>query len=614
MLRQKLIPSPFAFFSCGKPCLLLLLVFALLFSSCTAPQSQVTSLASEATAPVEAVSQRGIGDTLYILNPQAPTLLNPHLSPAGKDLAASRITYEPLASFNEAGELVPFLAEEIPSVENGGVAADGKSVTWKLKQGVLWSDGEPFTADDVLFTYQFIINPDVKASTTSTYGAVESVEVLDDVTVKINFKDVNPAWALPFVGYQGLILPRHVFENYNGANAKDASANTLPIGTGPYRVIPPGIKPQEVLIMGSQLVKTNKIVYEPNPYFRDPDKPFFRRVELRGGGTPGEAARLALVEGKVDFALGLESLPPATLALYEKEGNPGMVLTAFGSSVERILLNRTDPDKETAEGERSSLEFPHPFFSDKRVRQAFAYAVDREALAALYGAAAAPTTNNLVLPPQYRSDSKFYEYDPARARTLLDEAGWVDSNGDGVREKDGEKLKVVFQAKVSEIVQQTQQLIKGQLEDIGVEVELKIVDSSIMFGPGTTNPDSAFRFNGDIQEFNIGMSNPDPASYMRYWTSALIPQKANDWRGLNIERWPSEAYDALYQQATTELDPELRQQLFKQMNDMLVEDIVMIPLFWIGSPVGISRSLQGVELTPWDQTTWNIMDWRRTTP
>ena len=192
--------------------------------------------------------------TLRLLYWQAPTILNPHLSTGFKDAEASRITLEPLASFDNEGNLIPFLAAEIPSTENGGVAEDGKSVTWKLKQGVKWSDGQLFTAQDVVFTHQFLSNPKVGAVSAGTYQVVESVEAIDDYTVKVNFKEVNPAWSLVFVGGEGMILPKHVYENYSGANAREAPANLKPIGTGAYRVV--DFRPGDTAI------------YEPNPEFR----------------------------------------------------------------------------------------------------------------------------------------------------------------------------------------------------------------------------------------------------------------------------------------------------------------------------------------------------------
>ncbi len=582
----------------------------LVLAACSSPAAKPVTVKPAATPTVQS-SGRGVGDTLRFLNPEAPTILNPHLTTAIKDREPSRIVYEPLATFDKNGKLVPFLAAEIPTLQNGGVAADGKSVTWKLKPNIKWSDGTLFSAEDVLFTYKFVSNPDVKASTAGIYRVIEGVQVVDALTVKINFKNVNPAWALPFVGIQGAILPRHIFEAYNNANALKAPANTLPVGTGPYRVMSPGIKPQEVLLLGSQLVETNKTVFEPNPYFRDPDLPFFSRIEWRGGGTPSEAGRLVLQDGGTDYAYALGRLPVETLVQLEAAGR-GEIVALFGAKVERIVLNRTDPNKETADGERSSLSFPHPFFSDKKVRQAFAYAIDREAIAKLYGPTGRPTTNNLVAPPQYASPNKFYEYDLEKAKALLDEAGWRDTNGDGIRDKNGVKMQVVFQAWISPAEQETQLIVEKALKSLGVEVKLKMVDSKPMFDPcSPSNPDSVDCFNADIMSQAIRSPNPDPSAYMLYWTCSQIPQKANKWSGLNDERWCSQDYDKLYQQSTTEMNPDVRAQLFVRMNDLQIEDVVMIPVVFMADAQGVGRTIEGVDLTPWDMNTWNIKDWRR---
>ncbi len=585
--------------------LILLLAVTLSSAACAdqaAPPAE-TLLAPTAT-PIASSGGRGAGDTLRLLNWQAPTILNPHLNAIAQDWEASRITYEPLASVDKNGNLVPFLAAEIPSLENGGLAADGKSVTWKLKSEVKWSDGQPFTAADVLFTYEFITNPAVASASAQAagYQAIKDIEVIDDYTVKINFKDVNPAWSQPFVGVQGVILPRHVFEAYNGANAREAPANQLPVGTGPYRVRPPGMKPQEVLLLGTQIVETNKIVFEPNPYFREADKPFFSAIELKGGGPAQEAARLVLETGEIDYAFSLQ-LPPEELAQLET-AQQGHLVTNFGSKVDRIMLNRTNLRQQ---------DLSHPFFSDKKVRQAFAYAIDREAIARLYGPAGQPTANNLVVPPQYKSPHTFYEYNPEKARALLAEAGWRDTDGDGLLDKDGVKMQVVIQSYIDAIYDQMQHFVKSNLNDIGVEVVPKRTDASVMFGSApTANPDNWLRFNADmILVWYVG--DPDPGPFMQLWLSSQIPQEANNWVGTNVERWRNPDYDALYQQSAVEVDPEKRQELIIQMNDMLVEDVVMIPLVHVADVAGVSNTLEGVDLTPWDANTWNIKDWRRIT-
>ncbi|MCP4146318.1 MAG: peptide ABC transporter substrate-binding protein, partial [bacterium] len=185
---------------------------------------------------------------------------------------------------------------------------------------------------------------------------IERLEIIDPHTVKIKFKTVNPAWTLPFIGTPGLIIPRHIFESYNGPNARNAPANILPVGTGPYRVISPGIKPQEVMFLGSQIVKTNKIVFESNPYFREKNKPFFRKIVFRGGGTKKEASR-SVIEGKTDFIYAMSGIVNNPNGIdYSKK------VINYIAKVERIMLNRTDSNRETEEGERSSLKFTHPLF------------------------------------------------------------------------------------------------------------------------------------------------------------------------------------------------------------------------------------------------------------
>ncbi|MEJ5312180.1 MAG: peptide ABC transporter substrate-binding protein [Anaerolineae bacterium] len=602
----------------NRSVLLFLIVVSSLWSLTACNGAGPTPETVTPTVTPTVASQRGSGGTLRMVYWEAPTTLNPHLSLSIKDWEAARITYEPLASFDENGELVPFLALEIPSLENGGVAEDGKSVTWKLRNDVTWSDGTPFTAEDVKFTYEYLIDPAVNAQSAYIYENIEAVEVIDRFTVKVTFSDVTPAWSLPFVGIQGMILPKHVFEAYKGANAREAPANTLPVGTGPYRVVEPGIKPQEVLLLGTQIVETNKIVYEPNPYYRDPNLPYFSKIELRGGGTVAEAARMVLQAGEADYAYYLTPLPIEELERLQ-EGGAGVVLAKFGSNVERILLNRSNPRQAAPNGERSNRDIPNPFFSDKRVRQAFAYAIDYQTIVALYGPLGKETHNNLVAPLQYNSPNTFYTYDPEKARALLDEAGWILDPATGIRvnRDSGMRMNLVLQAPAAPqgtALEKTQQIIRQNLRDIGVDVELKIVDPSIMFSDDpTTTPDNFLRFAADMQTFGISSDSPDPGPFMQFWTCAQIPQQDNGWAaGLNVERWCNADYDALYQQVATEIDPDKRQRLFIQMNDLLIEDVVMIPLVHMAEVQGVSKTLTGITLTPWDMNTWNIKDWRRT--
>src|SRR5438128_3843703 len=204
-------------------------------AACTqAPPASGTSSTPGASA--SAVS-RGKGDDLKILYWQAPTILNPHLATGTKDFDAARLVLEPLAAWGPDGKALPALASEIPTIANGGISADLKSVTWKLKQGVKWSDGSAFTADDVAFTFDLTAD---KAAATSTNGAttgVTSVKAKDANTVVVTYDAPNPNSFQWGTGGQSLIIQKAQFSAFTGAKLKDAPGNVKPIGTGPYKVV-----------------------------------------------------------------------------------------------------------------------------------------------------------------------------------------------------------------------------------------------------------------------------------------------------------------------------------------------------------------------------------------
>jgi peptide/nickel transport system substrate-binding protein len=404
-----------------------------------------------------------------------------------------------------------------------------------------------------------------------------------------------------------MIIPRHVFEPYNGANAKDAPPNLKPVGTGPFRVVE--FKNEDILIIGGDAVTTIKIVYERNPLFRDADKVFFSRVELQGGGGDALVAARATKDGLTDYAWNLV-LGGDLLDQMEATGKARAIIS-FGSFTERIMLNFTDPNRETADGERSSTQFPHPFLTDPRVRQAIALAVDKGAIAQLWGRGGRATNNLLVSPPSYASPNTTAEFNLQKAAALLDQAGWRDTNGDKIRDKDGEKLSLSYQTSINPARQQTQEIVKRALESIGFEVELQKIDSSIFLGPVGDNTNTRRHFYTDLEQYAFSNKSPDPGAYMAAWTCAEIAQKANQWSRGNWGRYCNPEYDALYQKSTTEMDPARRQQLFIQMNDLLVKDVALIPLVHQAEVSGVSLSLEGLDITPWDVEVWNIKDWRR---
>jgi peptide/nickel transport system substrate-binding protein len=511
-----------------------------------------------------------------------------------KDTDASRPVYEPLATIGADGSYVPILAAEIPSAANGGLAADGKSVTWKLRPGMKWGDGEPFTAKDVVFTYQYIIDEKSAATTIGGYKTIDKVEAPDDNTVKITFKAPEPAWFIPFVNQNGCILPEHYFKDGKGDAAKNFPGNLKPIGTGPYKV--------------DSFAPGDNVAYSINANYRNANAPFFDTVQLKGGGDAPSAARAVLQTGDYDYGWNLQV--EDTILKQLETGGKGVVVANAGASTERLLVNFSDPNKEV-NGERSEKNTPHPFQADKAVRNAYALACDKKTLVdTLYGRAGEIGNNLLYNPPQYNSPNTKSEFDLAKANALLDQAGYAKSGQ--YRAKGGVQMKVVYSTTINALRQKEQQIIKDAWEKIGIQVELKSVDASVFFAPGSGgNPDSASLFYTDIEMYTNGPSSPDPFSYMEGLTTAEISQKSNNWSGNNYLRWSNKDYDAAIEALKTELDPTKRAALYIKANDIEVNDFAEIPLVARKNVSGLAKTLQVGLYSPWDSELWNVGNWIR---
>jgi peptide/nickel transport system substrate-binding protein len=520
---------------------------------------------------------RGKGDLLRILYWQAPTILNTHFAQGDKDSSAGCLVLEPLITFDKDGNPIPVLAAEAPSLENGGVAADGKSVTYKLKQGVTWSDGEPFTSKDVEFTWKFATDPDGATVSLAQYQVIDSIDVIDDYTVMLNFKEANPAWFTPFAtGYFGCVLPEHILKDSIGAKGRDSDFNLKPIGTGPYKV--KEFKPGDV------------VNYEINENYREADKPYFKTVELKGGGDATAAATAAMQTGETDWAWNLQ-VEKTVLDQLSGNSDTGTVAITPGQSLERILINFADPNKEV-DGAKAEPSTQHPFLTDKNVRMAFALACDRETISTqLYGQAGNPAANLLVSPERFNSKNTSFKYDLDAANKLLDDAGWV-KNGD-TRKKGDVELKVLYQTTVNPLRQKTQEINKASWGQIGVGVELKSIDAGVFFASDAGNPDTSAHFYADFEMFTNGPTNPYPIDYMLSWRSSDpavdLAQKSNQWAGTNYERWVNDDYNKLWQQARTELDPDKQVPLFTGMNDLVVNEVVEICLVQRNGVTGVSK-------------------------
>ncbi len=540
------------------------------------------------TAP----TKRGGGGTLHMLYWQAPTILSVHLSQGGNNPEADRLIHEPLAvtSLDSTLPNISVLAKAIPSTQDGSVAADGTSVTWKLKDGVKWSDGTPFTSADVKATWQFIEKKENGASDLAQYENIAGIDTPDVTTVKITFKQPTALWYTPFTNVNGVINQKAQIDACTDIKSCDLVAK--PVGSGPYEV--------------KSFTPGDNVQYVLNDNYREANAPYYDAVDLKGGGDATTAAK-AVQTGQADFAWNLLVDPSVSKQVMDA----GKVLDQIpGSGVETLFLNQTDPNKEV-NGEKSSLQAPHPFLTDPKVREAISWLVDRDSIARNLFAAAKPTCNVLLgIPLALQSTTNKCGYDVAKANQILDDAGWK-KGADGVRAKNGVQLKMVFGTSVNSIREKIQQILKVSFAQAGITLDLKNADGGVFFGV-PDNPDAAQRMDGkDMIMFTSRAADPDAGDYLANYQSKFIPQKANGWQTGSPARWKSDQYDQLAMQLATELNPEKRATIEKQMNDIIVTNYYHIPIVDRYSNNGHAKELLNTNPTPWDAATWNIAYWHK---
>lgn len=539
---------------------------------------------------------RGRDGEVKIIYWQAPSILNPFLSGGTKDVESASLVIEPLARYDETGKLVPWLASEVPTVSNGGVSEDLTSITWKIKPGIMWSDGTPFTAADVKFTADYCMDPAGGCAQVTKFEGVTSVDIIDDLTVKVTFGGQTPFPYGPFVGGESPIIQAAQFANCMGAKAPECTeANFNPIGTGPFVV--DEFRPNDVISMSA------------NPNFREEGKPAFAKLTFKGGGDATAAGRSVMETGEFDYAWNLQ-LAPDVIAKMQ-EGGKGTPVAGFGPLVERIMVNNTNPDPALGPNERSVIR-PHPSLSDPAVRKAMSLAIDRPLLVEVGYGQAGKVTCNLVPAPAAVNSTTFNcsTQDIAGANKLLEDAGWV-LGADGVRAKNGVRLSYLYQTSTNAVRQDFQALIKQWFQEIGIETELRNIDASVFFGGDPGSPDTFQKFYADLEMYANTFNGTDPQSYLANYLCDKAPTPQSQWQGENISRFCDPAYDALHAKLAQTADIDERAKISRDLNDMLISAGTLIPLVHRGRLSAHANSLGGVKLNVWDSELWNVADWYR---
>jgi peptide/nickel transport system substrate-binding protein len=549
--------------------------------------------------------QRGQGEELKLLQWQAPTHLLAHRASGTKDFLPADIICEPLMRYMPDGSLGANLITEVPSVENDMLAEDLTTVTFHLLDGILWNDGEPFTAKDVQFTWRWITDPDNSAITATYWETISNVEVQDDLTAVVTYATPSAAWFDPFTGgNNGHIIPSHVWEDDPTKQDVTDAFMMNPVGTGPYKV--------------ERFAANDQGTFVINDNYREPNKPYFSSVLIKGGGDAASAARAVLQTGEYDFAWNLQIEPDVAEGLVSDDG-PGTLVVSRGTTVERLHFNFSDPNKEV-DGQRSEMNTPHPFFTDKAVREAVSVAIPREQISKeLYIAGQPPTSNVLAGIELFESPNTSWEYDPEKAAKILDDAGWV-MDGD-VRAKDGVELAMTSATTVNAVRQKTQAVVKQSLEQLGFKVQLEQVEAGIFFDSAPGNEQNIRHFYWDMEEHAVNATSSVPLAIMAAWYSGEdrhnVSQKSNNWSGENIQRYINDDYDALYEKLLVATTLEEAGELLIQLNDMVIEDYAVIPMVNRSADTyAISKTLRaenvaigvGLEFDYWNIANWNRVE------
>jgi peptide/nickel transport system substrate-binding protein len=574
---------------------------ALACANTVSAQVATPSASPESSRPASGTDTqtRGEGGDLRMLQWQAISQLSPHTTASIKDALGATLVLEPLMHFAPDGTLLPNLVQSVPSVAADSLAADYSSVIFNLLPDVTWSDGEPFTANDLRFTWQWIIDEANGSVSAGYYAGIADIVVVDDLTAEVTFVGPQPTWYQPFTGVEiGAIYPAHVFE----ADPDAITAfSTNPIGTGPFVV--------------ESLTPDDQVIFLANENYREPTKPYFSRVIIKGGGDAASAARAVFQTGEYDFAWNLAVEPEVLLDIAK--GENGKLIVTHTTNTERLHFNFSDPDTEV-DGQKAEVNTPHKFLSDPVVRQAISLAVDRETIAnQLYlGGADEPATADVLAGiPALQSRNNPVVFDPEQAITLLDEAGWV-LDGDW-RAKDGVQLRARYVSAVNSVRQKIQAVVKENLEDIGIEVILEQVDPNIFFDITPGNDQSITKFYSDFLQLSSGAESPHPSGFMIQWyageDNSNIPQANNDWLANNFQRYVNPEYDALLDAVTAEPDPLKAAEMFIELNDIVVADNAVISMVNLSDKNGVATWLNEENLAPgpFSNAYWNIANWNR---
>ena len=525
-------------------------------------------------------------DAIVIPIPIDPPSFNAYINDTGYEELIGELVFGALAELDPTGNYYPELAMEVPSLENGGLSQDGLTVTWHLRPGLVWSDGEAFTARDVIFTWQSLRDSGIFAP---GFDLINEIEAPDQHTVIIRYREFYPNYRLQFGGEGIGIFPAHQCGATDRMLLWDCNLNPVSIGPFVLREWQPG----------------ERIIFNANPRFWMPDRPLTQQLIFIIEADQDNRVQL-LRRGEAHLDLWPEE--PFLSRLEEDED-----IRVFETNPARFML-RLVPNL-SRYGSADTTQ-PHPILADKNVRQAIRHAINVPLIIEeLFENRAYPAHSELS---RQGCSVTEYTYNPAKARALLRDAGWVDTDNDKVLEcrnckyaEEGTifKFESFHYAEFGPTLTDVHRRIERMLFDVGIDIRPKPVEGFDLWG---TWADEGVEARGDfhLNLWDDGYFGIDPSDYLynRYDPRA-IPTRNDPLAGFNVVRYLNRDLVDIFDALQSPISDDARQDYLCQLAQHLAADIPDIPLLTLPDYYALHRQLQGVSGHIHDIITWNVGDW-----
>jgi peptide/nickel transport system substrate-binding protein len=528
----------------------------------TAPLAHTLLNPAPAVAALQDEPPKG-GQVIVGLS-QEPTVFNPLKSTLEVDRGAQFAIFDSLWRIDENATLVPNLATEIPTIENGGISEDGLTYTFKLRDDAAWHDGEPFTAADVVFSHDSILNPDFVPGTRVGHDQIAEISAPDDYTVTMTLKE--PYAPFLIVWADTYLVPEHLLKDVEDLNTAEFNS-TAPVGTGPF--------------VFTERVAGDHITLQANPNYHGP--------------------------GPYLDTLIFKYVPDLTVLFTQFKTGEVDVTGIQGITADNVEEARTLEGKVIHEDPTGFVEFIYmnhgkPIFQDKAVREALYAAMDKDNIInAVYYGIHTPTQSYLSNKSwAYNGELAPHVFDVALANQILDEAGWV-AGADGIREKDGVKLSFSNSTTAgNKVREQAQQYLQQTWREAGVDMQINNMPAAVIWGD---------YFNkSEYDSVMVGWNHtPDPDAISRFH-SKYIPAQGGG--GQNTPQYKNPELDALLEKGVRELDQEKRAVIYKEVQRILRDDLAYLPIFQYVMPEGTKAGLENYKQSPFVQSNmWNVFEW-----